>query len=206
MIKGFYLVTDPDLSRQGLLSDVKNALKSGVGVIQYRNKTGQFRQQYKEALRLRKLCRKVIFLVNDRLDVAQAVGADGLHIGQRDIPAGLCRAVLGAGKIIGVTVNSLEEAKKAAQEGADYLGVGPIFQTATKKDAKAPVGPVLIRRIKQALNLPVVAIGGINLNNAAGIIKAGADGVCAISAVMGSRDIKKEIASYQKLFKIRREP
>lgn len=199
-MKGFYFITDSELSKRGILSDVKNALKAGVTVIQYRSKSSPSRQLYKEAQELRRLCRKALFVVNDRLDIALAVDADGLHIGQDDLPFSLCRRLLGKDKIIGVTVRSLKQAWAAKENGADYLGVGPVFATTTKKDARRPVGVGVIRKIKKEIKLPLVAIGGVTLSNADSVIEAGADCLCAISAVLTKKDVRKEILKFQKLF------
>ncbi len=155
---------------------------------------------YLEALELKKLARASLFLVNDRLDIALAIEADGVHIGQDDMPYSTARQLLGRGPVIGVTVHSLEEALIAEQDGADYLGVSPIFPTRTKADAGAPSGTALLAEIKKAVRIPVVAIGGITLSNAADVVGAGADALCAISAVVASDDPFREIKKFQRLF------
>jgi thiamine-phosphate pyrophosphorylase len=199
-MKGYYFITDGDLSRAGNDSDVKNALRAGVRVIQYRNKGGSSLALVREAARLKKLCSQALFLVNDRVDIALAVDADGVHLGQEDMPIVLARRLLGKKKIIGVTVHSLAEARRARKAGADYLGISPVFATGTKQDAGVPAGVGLIRQIKKEISLPLVAIGGIKLSNAAAVIAAGADAVCAISAVVTGKDVKKEIGKFQRLF------
>jgi thiamine-phosphate pyrophosphorylase len=142
-------------------------------------------------LALREITRDagVFFIVNDRVDVAQIVGADGVHLGQDDIPAGEARKILGPEKIVGVSVETAEEAKAAERAGATYVGTGPVFATFTKTDAGRPYGVDLIRLIKTATTLPVVAVGGINANNVARVVHAGADGVAVVSAVMSAEDI-----------------
>ena len=132
-IKGFYFITDSGLSRAGHASDVKNALAAGVKVVQYREKDADTKTMVVEALKLKKLCRGAIFLINDRVDVALAVGADGVHLGQDDMSIGSARKLL-PGKIIGVTARNLKEVIEAEKSGADYLGVAPIFCTTTKKE------------------------------------------------------------------------
>jgi len=199
-IRGFYFITDSTLSRQGNIKDVQDALECGVKIIQYRNKVASTRTLYEEALRLRRICQGVIFLINDRLDIALACDADGVHLGKDDLPCSVVRRFLGRDKIIGVTVRSLKEAKQAQDEGADYLGIGPIFVTRTKSDAARPLGLQVIRKIKKQVSLPIVAIGGINSSNAALVVEAGADAICAISAVVASKDVKKEITRFQGLF------
>ncbi len=198
---GYYFITDAGLSRRGNISDVKNALAAGVKIIQYRNKNAAARRMYEEALKLRNLCRDRTLLVNDRIDIALAVGADGVHLGQKDIPCRIARKILGRKKIIGLTVHNLKEARQARRWGADYIGVAPVFPTHTKSDAIKAVGIKLIREIKRRLDIPVVALGGVNLSNAKDIIRAGADGLCAISAVVSKKDVKTEIQKYQRLFK-----
>lgn len=204
-LAGYYFITDEKLSRAGIISDVKNALNSGVKVIQYRNKESVTRQMYEEALKLKSLCKdKAIFLINDRLDIALSVNADGVHIGNYDLPYSVARKLLGENKIIGLTVHSLKEAKLAQKLGADYIGVSPIFATKTKSNAGKPTGIELIKEIKKCVSLPIIAIGGINLSNAKWVIEAGADGLCAISAVVTKQDVKKEIKKFQALFKLGR--
>ncbi len=202
-MKGYYFVTAAGLSHAGIIADVKKAIQAGVKVVQYRNKTGTTAEMYKEAAALRRLCKKTYLLINDRVDIALAVGADGVHLGQEDMPAREARRLLGQKKIIGLTVHSLPEAKEAQKLGVDYIGLSPIFATATKLDAGMPAGVSLIKKIKKEVSLPLVAIGGITLKNAPQVIAAGADAVCAISAVITKKDVKKEILKFQKLFDIK---
>jgi thiamine-phosphate pyrophosphorylase len=199
-MKGYYFITDTGLSRQGNISDVKNALAAGVRVVQYRAKEVNTRLMLAEAAALKKLCQGAIFLVNDRVDVALAVGADGVHLGQEDLPFDAARELLGPDKIIGITVSTLEEALSAARQGADYLGVSPIFFTRTKPDAGLPTGLSLLREIRNAVDLPLAAIGGINLTNAAVVITAGADMICAISEVVTHADVCGRVEKFQNLF------
>lgn len=205
MLRGYYFITDAALSRAGNYSDVKNAVAAGVCAVQYRNKLATIKQAFAEALELKALCKGVNFIVNDRLDLALAVDADGLHLGNDDLPYIVARRLLGNRKIIGVTVHNLKEAKVAAALGADYLGVSPIFPTGTKKDAGVPAGIKLIRQVKNNVKIPVVAIGGINLTKASKVIQAGADALCAISAVVTKPDVSKEISRFQKLFSSRKK-
>jgi thiamine-phosphate pyrophosphorylase len=186
----------------GNLSDVRSAVSAGVEIVQYREKSGESGALYEEALRLAEICRgtEAKFIVNDRIDIALAVDADGVHLGQNDIPYDVARRILGADKIIGITVHSVEEAVKAERGGADYLGVSPIFSTSTKKDAGIPAGLKLIADVKRVCKIPVVAIGGIDLSNAPEIIAAGADMVCAISAVITKPDVVGEMQKFQALF------
>lgn len=204
MISGYYFITDEKLSKAGNVSDVKSAVSAGVKVVQYRNKCGSTKEMYDEAVKLKEICRKknVIFLINDRIDIAIASDSDGVHIGQDDMPYSVARKILGKSKIIGVTVHNIKEAKVAEKLDVDYLGVSPVFSTGTKSDAGKPCGISLLKKIKSGINgtIPVVAIGGINLSNAGEVISAGADGLCAISATVTKNNVKKEIKKFQKLF------
>jgi len=199
-VTGYYFITDAALSRAGNVHDVAAARAAGVKVVQYRDKGTDLKTMPAEARVLRELCRGAIFLVNDRVDLALAVDADGVHLGQEDLPCETARKLLGAGKIIGVTVHRLEEALTAAAAGADYLGVSPIFPTRTKEDAGPAAGVELVREIRRRVSLPLAAIGGITLANAPAVIRAGADMICAISAVVSREDVKSEIARFQALF------
>jgi len=200
-MKGYYFITDSALSLAGNYSDVKSAVSAGVEAVQYRHKNASSKEMYEEARKLRGLCQNTAFLVNDRVDIALSVEADGVHLGQDDIPYALARKLLGKKKIIGLTVHTLKEAQEAQRLGADYLGVSPIFGTRTKSDAGKPAGLELIRKIRKAVRIPIIAIGGINLKNAGAVVQAGADGLCAISAVITQPDVKKEIIGFQQLFR-----
>ena len=199
-MRGYYFITEAALSRAGNLRDVAAAVAARVRVVQYRQKQGLTEDLVTEARRLRELCRHILFLVNDRVDLALEVGADGVHLGQEDLPCPEARKLLGPGKIIGVTVGTVAEALAAQVAGADYLGVSPIFSTATKADAGAPTGVALLGEIRRRVTLPLVAIGGITLDNAPAVIAAGADAVCAISAVVTRPAVQVEIDKFQRLF------
>jgi thiamine-phosphate pyrophosphorylase len=199
-MKGYYFITDCRLSRAGNAGDVAQALGAGVRMVQHRDKEADSAAMIAEARLLRRLCREALFLINDRVDVALAVDADGVHLGQEDLHYREARRLLGEKKIIGITVNTMEQAVEAARLGADYLGVSPIFATQTKPDAGEPAGLDLLREIRALVSLPLIAIGGITLDNAPDVIAAGADGVCAISAVVTQPDVGEAIAEFQKLF------
>lgn len=205
MAKGYYFITDSGLSKNGNMGDVRAAVDAGVSVVQYRSKHQEAEAMIEEARVLKGICQgKAAFIINDNIDVALSVDADGVHLGQGDISYETARKLLGKGKIIGVSVHGLDEAVAAEKKGADYLGVGPIFATTTKHDAGEPCGPGLVREIKARCKIPVVAIGDINLDNAKEVIDAGADAICAISAVVTKDDVKKEIQDFQDLFKQRK--
>jgi thiamine-phosphate pyrophosphorylase len=203
-VRGYYFITDSSLSRAGNVQDVKSALSAGVKVVQYREKNSSSASMYREALELRGLCRQngALFIVNDRIDIALTVEADGVHLGQKDIPYTAARRILPRGMIIGISAGTLAEALEAAASGADYLGVGPIFSTSTKTDADEPCGPELIRIVRGQCDLPIVAIGGIDEYNASGVISAGADMICSISAVVTHADVAGRIKIFSGLFDI----
>jgi thiamine-phosphate pyrophosphorylase len=199
ILKGFYFITDNTLTRQGIADDVKNALAAGVAAVQYRNKQESKAVMIEEAKKIRQLCPQTLFIVNDFLDVALASDANGVHIGQSDITYAQARKALGPEKIIGVSVDTVLEAQMAQDMGADYLGVGPIFATSTKKDAASPCGTKVISDIRKKCSLPIVAIGGITLQNALDVVDAGADSLCAISATVGQPDMKSIIQQFNKI-------
>ncbi len=200
MIRGYYFITDDSLSRKGTISDVKNAVKAGVTAIQYRKKGSSPYELLKDATALRAICRKSLFIINNHVDIALAVGADGVHLGQGDLPCNEARKLLGEKMIIGVTVHDPAQAGKAEKDGADYLGVSPIFKTSTKNDAGPASGTGLITSVRKASSLPIVAIGGITMENAPMVIASGADALCAISAVVTKKDVVAAIKGFQVLF------
>lgn len=201
-LKGYYFITDSNLSRAGNKSDVLSAVSCGVDIVQYRNKNAETLHMYEEALLLKEICqdRECLFLINDRLDIALAVEADGVHLGQTDMPCPQARKLLGSAKVIGVTVHNMAEALQAESDGADYLGVSPIFQTSTKPDAGKPAGIRLIEEIRGQVQIPLVAIGGINHSNAPQVIQAGADALCAISSVVAADNVIEQIRRFQDQF------
>lgn len=188
-----YVITDEGLGRgRSHVRIAEEAIRGGADVIQLRDKGASTRKLYEAAAALRRLTREanVPFIVNDRLDVALAVDADGVHVGPDDLPAFAVRALLGPGKIVGVSAATVEEAGAAAADGADYLGVGPVFEArATKADAGEPQGLELIARIRRHSRLPIVAIGGITADNARSVREAGAGAVAVVSAIVAAEDI-----------------
>ncbi len=188
-----YGKTHAQLSRgRSHLAVIQAAIAGGATVVQYREKEGTTRQMIEEARALRELARRagVPFIVNDRVDIALAVDADGVHVGQDDMPAPLARKLMGPEKIIGVSATNLEEALQAERDGADYIGAGPIFATPTKPDAAPPIGLEGLAEICRRVSIPVVAIGGINHENAGSVIEAGADGVAVVSAIVAAPDVE----------------
>lgn len=169
---------------------MREALAAGVVFYQYRSKNAARRTIYEVSARLAGLARDAgaVFIVNDHADIAAAAGADGVHLGQEDLPVEYSRKLLGPGKIIGVSTHSVAQARTAQAAGADYIGFGPIFRTQTK-DAGQTRGTRDLPVIKQAVDLPVIAIGGINAENALSVVQAGADGVAVISAVLAAPEL-----------------
>ncbi len=187
----FHVVTDTFL--QTCLSHVELAelaIAGGADTIQLREKGGSTKEMIRAAEQMQALCTKagVTSIVNDRVDVAIAAGADGVHLGQDDFPIPLARKLLGEEAIIGGSAGNMEEARKCLMEGADYIGFGPVYPTASKADAGPAGGLDLLRHIVEAIPLPIVAIGGITTCNASLVMKAGAHGIAVISAVCCQKD------------------
>jgi thiamine-phosphate pyrophosphorylase len=193
-----HILTDKRLAKgRPHLDVVREAIEGGAPVIQFRDKEANTRQLIDIGQQLRSLTREkgVILIINDRVDIALAVEADGVHVGPEDMPVHLARKILGPYAIIGVSVGTLEEALRAEEEGASYLGVGSIFATSTKSDAGTPIGTVPLTQIKTRVKIPVIAIGGINQRNVEEVLRAGADGVAVVSAIVGAEDIKEATRS-----------
>ncbi len=192
-----YLVTDPILcGSRGVEETCRLALKAGVGALQLRDKNATTRELINMAVILRNLCRvhDALFIVNDRTDVAMAAGADGVHLGQDDMPVFMARNILGPEAVIGVSVRSPKEVVSAWREGADYLAANLVFPTETKTDLGEPLGTEAITELKKASPLPLIAIGGINPSNADIARKAGADGIAVVSAIMAAEDVQQAVA------------
>lgn len=185
-----YLCTDRNFTAD-LESTVAQAISGGVTVVQLREKTCSSREFFDVGARLKKItdAANIPLIINDRLDIAQAVDAAGVHVGQSDLPCGVARKILGAEKIIGVSVSTVEQAIQAEFDGANYLGVGAMFATNTKTDAKL-VTLETLKKIRAAVKIPVVAIGGINLETVAQIKPAKIDGVAVVSAIMAAANPK----------------
>ena len=186
-----YLVTDRGLAKgRSTLDIVGAAVSGGVTCVQLREKECSTREFIEEALAVKDFlkARGVPLIINDRVDVALAVGADGVHLGQTDMPLEAAQKILGDSMIIGISAESLEDAVEAEKGGADYLGVSPIFATPTKTDTAPPLGLEGLRAIRRAVNLPLVGIGGLNQDNAADVIRSGGDGVAVVSAVVSAGD------------------
>jgi thiamine-phosphate pyrophosphorylase len=194
--KGFYFITDSSLTKKGIVSDAEAAIKGGATIVQYREKCMDTGPMIDKALQLKDICAgKAALIINDRVDIALAVNADGVHLGQTDMDYKNARRLLGNSKVIGVTVHNLEEAKAAEAMGADYLGVSPVFHTDTKGDAGPAAGLGTLREIRAGTSLPIAAIGGIKLENLREVLDAGADTVCAMSATIG-KDVESKVREF----------
>ncbi len=198
---GLYLILDPAVAGSLLLTDlVKTALRTGVRVFQLRMKTPHAGEFYDLAAQFCALIQAGggTFIVNDRVDVAQAVGADGVHLGQEDLPLADARAILGPDKLIGISTHTMNQALEADAGGADYVGFGPIFPTSTKEQPDPVVGIAGLREVRAKVRLPIVAIGGINAKNVREVVAAGADCCAVISAVLSASNPGKAMAELVK--------
>ena len=197
---GLYGITGEAFSNgKSNLRCAEDMIKSGIKIIQYREKDKPIREKIKDMKEIRELCRKegVLFIVNDHVDVAILVDADGVHVGQEDMHPSDVRALIGPHKIIGLSTHSPEEGMASLDEDIDYIGVGPIFPTTTK-DREA-VGLQYLDFAVKNLDIPFVAIGGIKEHNIKEIIKAGAERICLVSEVIGAEDINKKVKKLNKL-------
>lgn len=197
-----YLVTDREiLGGRDLPHCIEQAILGGVTLVQLREKSISTREFLELALKVKEVTTRygVPLIINDRLDIALAIDAEGLHIGQDDLPMPIARRLLGPNKIIGVSASTLEEALLAQEQGADYLGVGAMFATPTKTDAKL-VTLEQLTEIKESVLLPIVAIGGIHEGNVQQVMSSGIDGVSVVSAILAQDDIKS--AAHQLLIQI----
>ncbi len=172
------------------------ALQAGIRLFQYRDKEGSRRRVYENASRLAEKLRSsgAVFIVNDHADIALATGADGVHLGQDDLPLAEARSLLGPDRVIGISTHSAEQAIRAESDGADYIGFGPLFATSTK-DAGPMQGLERLRNVRRAVSLPILAIGGIDESNARSAIEAGADGIAVIGAVLRAPHIPNAITA-----------
>ncbi len=186
-----YLVTDPVLvGQRDLVQVVESVLKAGVQVVQFRDKSAPTRILVAMARKLADLAKKqgAILIVNDRVDVAMVSGAHGVHLGQEDMEVADARRILGADAVIGVSVRTIQEAQRAVEAGADYVAASHVFPTGTKDIQDPPLGLEGVSALSKALDVPLVGIGGIGPENAADVVRAGADGVAVVSAILAARD------------------
>ena len=198
-LSGLYVLLDPSISLDRSLLDVlKTSAAAGAKMFQYRNKTASMKAAYAEALLLSQIAQKlgVLFIVNDRCDLALAVNADGVHLGQGDLPLNLARTVMGLDKLIGISTHNREQVVAATAGAPDYLGFGPIFKPHSKLDHDPVVGIEGLRTIRTLTSLPIFAIGGITVKSVEEVMHAGADGVAVISAILNAPDISQAVTDF----------
>jgi thiamine-phosphate pyrophosphorylase len=208
-LSGLYVILDPDAAQgRPLLDLLKQATDGGARIFQYRNKTSSMLAAYRQALPLCQAAKDAggAFLVNDRCDLALAVDADGVHLGQDDLPIRMARGMLGTEKLIGISTHNDAQVTAASRAGADYLGFGPIFPPGSKRDHDPVVGIDGLRRIRRLTSLPVFAIGGIAIEHVRSIIEAGADGVAVISAIVQADDVTAVARSFVSQFRSPNQP
>jgi thiamine-phosphate pyrophosphorylase len=192
-----YLITDRIIAGMSHAEIARRAVSAGIKVIQFREKSMSKKDIFKEALAVRNITRsgKAKLIINDHIDIAMAVNADGVHLGQKDIPVDAARRIFGKGRIIGISTHNMRQALKAQAGGADYIGFGPVFKTGTK-DAGRPRGLKALKNIRERISIPVVAIGGIKRDNISSVINAGADACAIISGILAG-DMKLNIGKYR---------
>ena len=200
-----YLCTDRNLmSTETLEEAVEQAIIGGCTVIQLREKDASSFEFYKTALSIKAITDKynIPLIINDRIDIALAVNADGVHIGQSDLPAAIVRSIIGTDKILGVSASNMNEAIKAVNDGADYLGIGAMYSTSTKTDTNIVTIDEL-KEIRNAVNVPIVVIGGINKNTVNNFIGYGIDGLAVVSAIISQKDITGASIELLKMFTLK---
>lgn len=197
-----YALTDAGLSRGRSVIEVADAmLRAGIRVLQYREKERKAGVMLEECMQLRRMTREAgcTFIVNDHVDIALLVDADGVHVGQEDLPVEAVRQLVGPDRIIGLSTHSPEQCRDAVARGADYIGVGPIFATKTKKDVCAPVGLEYLDYVVKNHDIPHVAIGGIKLHNAGEVVRRGARCCALVSEIVGAEDIGDMVARLRRV-------
>ena len=198
-LSGLYIILDPSVCPARPLVEVLTAAaEAGASLFQYRNKTASMKEAYVEAVVLRQAAAKagVLFIVNDRCDLALAVDADGVHLGQGDLPLDLARKVMGPDKLIGISTHNPDQVREATAGKPDYLGFGPIFRPGSKQDHDPVVGLEGLRAMRRLTSLPVFAIGGIQIDQAGEAMCAGANGVAVISAILKAPDISHAVKAF----------
>ena len=197
-----YLITDRALSRgRSTVDIVRAALAGGVDVVQLRDKEAEAAATVEEGIRVHELTAryKVPLIVNDRVDIALAIEAEGAHVGQTDLPAGMARKLLPAPTLLGVSTSSVDMARRAQQQQADYIGFGPIYQTATKETAASPRGTEMMHDALETIDIPLVALGGISEHNISEVVAAGADHVAVCSAIVSTEDVERAAATLKEM-------
>ncbi len=198
-LSGLYIILDPSVCpARPLVEVLRRAAEAGGSLFQYRNKRASMKEAYEEALALRHVAAEagVLFIVNDRCDLALALDADGVHLGQGDLPLDLARKVMGPEKLIGISTHNLAQVREATVGKPDYLGFGPIFTPGSKQDHDPVVGLEGLCAMRSLTSLPVFAIGGIQVDQVRQVMEAGADGVAVISAILKAPDISHAVNAF----------
>ena len=198
-LSGLYIILDPVVCPDRSITEILTAsAEAGARIFQYRNKTASMREAYTEVLALRKRTRElgVRFIVNDRCDLALAVDADGVHLGQEDLPYSYARKVMGPDKLIGLSTHNAEQVKEAERLKPDYIGFGPIYKPGSKLDHDPIVGIEGLRTVRPLTKLPIFAIGGITVGQVGEVMRAGANGVAVISAILKAPNIKQAVKDF----------
>ncbi|TCK98754.1 thiamine-phosphate diphosphorylase [Natranaerovirga hydrolytica] len=201
---GLYGITAEEYSNgKDNVTVVKEMLDAGIKIIQYREKEKEMGEKYRQCVAIGKLAKEAgaLFIVNDHMDIAVAVEADGVHIGQDDIPIDMARKLVGEDMIIGLSTHSPEQGKEAIKKGADYIGVGPIFKTFTKKNVCDPVGLEYLEYVVNNLSIPYVAIGGIKEHNIKEVSDKGAQCICLVTDIVGADDIKDKVKKLKNIIR-----
>lgn len=189
-----YVITDKKLGNGVIEETVRRAITGGATIVQYREKCSDTAEMVCVATQVHKITKAagIPLIINDWIDVALAVDAEGVHVGQEDMSSSVVRKIIGARKLLGVSVKTVSEASSAVKDGANYLGVGDIFGTTSKDNAGEPIGLEMLKKIAESVSIPIVGIGGITKINAGSVIESGADGIAVISAIIGNPDPEKE--------------
>jgi thiamine-phosphate pyrophosphorylase len=198
-LSGLYVILDPSVRPDRPLADMlKASAEAGARIFQYRHKTASMKEAYTDASALRKVASElgVTLIVNDRCDLALAVDADGVHLGQGDVPYGYARRVMGPTKLIGLSTHTMNQVKEAETLKPDYIGFGPIFKPGSKQDHDPVVGIEGLRVVRSLTALPIFAIGGITVENAGEVMTAGANGVAVISAILDAPDVRRAVSGF----------
>ncbi|MGQ9619190.1 MAG: thiamine phosphate synthase [Candidatus Aminicenantia bacterium] len=198
-----YLVTDRKLCRIPFFEMIKEAVRGGITALQLREKEISTRDFIEEALKVKELIKgeRILFIINDRVDIALAVDADGVHLGNEDMPVDMARKILGKKFIIGASAHSVEEAIEKERMGVNYIAVSPVFSTPTKPDAGPPLGLEGIKEMRKFVRVPLIGIGGINKENIEEVIKSGADGVAVVSAIVSAENPYESARELRELIK-----
>jgi thiamine-phosphate pyrophosphorylase len=194
----YYFITDSTLTRVDIFHDTAEAVAAGCVIVQYRGKNVSDRVAVEEVRRLGEICRgRALLVVNDRVDIACVAGANGVHLGRDDLTVADARKLLGPEAVIGQSAGTDVEARESEEDGADYVGLAPIYPTSTKLDAGPACGLEMVRAVRAAITVPIVAVGGISLSTAGAVVEAGADAIVAISTVIDTPDVGAAVRAFR---------